>query len=226
MPIRSAGRSKMELSMELKTVVSMCETQPITVIGLQHLFSTTEDLSFGEAYQSILHWTPRSGVQNEILLVDKIYGAQNILDGLAHLRTLNQAPFVVIWGTSLKESEPLRYLQAGAHGILSRTAELPVLLACLRSVAQGKSWMQNSLFRDIAQPVLQFRSELTPREQEVMRLVEQGYKNREIAEELGIRPGTVKIHLKHVFEKTGIRGRHGIALNGLREKGVVSLLTS
>jgi DNA-binding NarL/FixJ family response regulator len=56
-----------------------------------------------------------------------------------------------------------------------------------------------------------------------MLLVEQGFKNREIATELGIRPGTVKIHLKHIFEKTGVRGRYGLALTGLREKGVVSL---
>jgi DNA-binding CsgD family transcriptional regulator len=36
----------------------------------------------------------------------------------------------------------------------------------------------------------------------------------------------VKIHLKHIFEKTGVRGRHGLALNGLRQKGVISLLAS
>jgi DNA-binding NarL/FixJ family response regulator len=53
--------------------------------------------------------------------------------------------------------------------------------------------------------------------------VEQGSKNKEIALELGIRPGTVKIHLKHIFEKTGVRGRYGLAINGLKEKGVVSI---
>ena len=48
-----------------------------------------------------------------------------------------------------------------------------------------------------------------------MELVEQGLKNREIGRDLGIRPGTVKIHLKHIFEKTGVRGRYGLALSGL-----------
>ena len=42
---------------------------------------------------------------------------------------------------------------------------------------------------------------------------------QEIATRLGIQTGTVKIHLKHIFEKTGCRGRYGLALSGLREKG-------
>ena len=53
--------------------------------------------------------------------------------------------------------------------------------------------------------------------------------NRDVAltwKEAIHRPGTVKIHLKHIFEKTGVRGRHGLALNGLRQKGVISLLAS
>jgi two-component system nitrate/nitrite response regulator NarL len=67
------------------------------------------------------------------------------------------------------------------------------------------------------------RSDLTAREVQVLELVEQGFKNKEIAVELGIRPGTVKIHLKHIFEKTGVKGRYGLAITGLREKGVVSM---
>jgi two-component system nitrate/nitrite response regulator NarL len=58
-----------------------------------------------------------------------------------------------------------------------------------------------------------------------MELVEHGLKNKEIAHELNIRPGTVKIHLKHIFEKTGVRGRYGLALTGLKHRGVISLMT-
>jgi DNA-binding NarL/FixJ family response regulator len=69
------------------------------------------------------------------------------------------------------------------------------------------------------EPQRRSRSNLTPREQQVVELVEQGLKNKEIAREMGIRPGTVKIHLKHIFEKTGVRGRFGLALAGLQDKG-------
>jgi DNA-binding NarL/FixJ family response regulator len=56
-----------------------------------------------------------------------------------------------------------------------------------------------------------------------MGLVERGLKNQDIAFALGICTGTVKIHLKHIFEKTGVRGRYGLALNGLKDRGMVSV---
>lgn len=83
--------------------------------------------------------------------------------------------------------------------------------------------MEDSVFRDSTRPEGYPRSELTAREHQVLELVEQGFKNKEIALELGIRPGTVKIHLKHIFEKTGVRGRYGLAISGLRDKGLVSI---
>jgi len=67
--------------------------------------------------------------------------------------------------------------------------------------------------------------ELTPREHQALEMVEQGFKNKEIVLELGVRPGTVKIHLKHIFEKTGVRGRYGLAINGLKERGLVSMVS-
>jgi DNA-binding NarL/FixJ family response regulator len=83
--------------------------------------------------------------------------------------------------------------------------------------------MEDCVFRDQARGERYPRSELTAREQQVLELVEQGCKNKEIAQELGIRPGTVKIHLKHIFEKTGVRGRYGLALTGWRDRGLVSI---
>ena len=53
-------------------------------------------------------------------------------------------------------------------------------------------------------------------------LVEKGLRNRDIARQLGIQTGTVKIHLKHIFEKTGVRGRYGLAFTGLQNKGSIA----
>ena len=80
--------------------------------------------------------------------------------------------------------------------------------------------MEYSLLPEMEVVFRSGRSALTAREVQVMRLVERGLKNKEIGASLGIQTGTVKIHLKHIFEKTGIRGRYGLALNGLKQKGL------
>ncbi|HEX4230879.1 MAG TPA: response regulator transcription factor [Bryobacteraceae bacterium] len=214
-----------------KTTVSVCESQPLTVRGLQSLLDTTVDMKFCSAHGSPAEWMLSPFAEHtDVLIIDKGLGAKTVLETLGQLAASRgvrrPGPHVIVWGMSLTEAEALRFLQAGAKGIVRKSADMDTLLGCLRAVAQGKSWMENTVFRDA--PTLQISQKvpLTPREHQIMELVEQGFKNREIAQELGIRPGTVKIHLKHIFEKTGVHGRHGLALNGLRQKGVLSLLAS
>lgn len=215
-----------------KKTISICESQPLTVTGLRHLLNGTDDLVFGSSHPSPAEWMLSAGAdRTDVLIIDKGLGAKVVLDALTQLPGATSGaqpavPAVVIWGMSITEAEALRFLQAGAKGIIRKSADESTILACLRAVAQGRSWMQDSVFREANTAESPVRNDLTPREHQVMELVEQGFKNREIAQELGIRPGTVKIHLKHIFEKTGVRGRHGLALNGLRQKGVISLLAS
>jgi two-component system nitrate/nitrite response regulator NarL len=206
--------------------VSACDTQPVTAEGVRTLLSGSPDMLFADTTDSLaqaLDLVRRTSP--DVLMLDKAFGIQAILEWLADLKSAegNQSTAVVIWGVSVTEAEALRFLQAGARGILRKTASIQVVLACLRTVALGRSWMEDCVFRDSSRSDRYPRSELTSREQQVLELVEQGFKNKEIATELGIRPGTVKIHLKHIFEKTGVRGRYGLALSGLKDRGLVSI---
>lgn len=209
--------------------VAVCDTQPVTAEGIRTLLSEDRDLKYLQTADSLAKAADLvRGAQPSILLIDKAFGMQVILDWLADLRMGAvvdpcAATAIVIWGVSVTEAEALRFLQAGARGILRKTAEVPMVLACLHTVAAGRTWMEDCVFRDAGRADRYPRSELTSREQQVLELVEQGFKNKDIAQELGIRPGTVKIHLKHIFEKTGVRGRYGLALNGLRERGAINL---
>jgi DNA-binding NarL/FixJ family response regulator len=204
--------------------VAICDTQPVTAEGIRALLSSSQDLNCGPAVDSleaaaelIRRETP------DILIIDKAFGIQLVLEWITSMRQRGVETAMVIWGVSMTEAEALRFLQAGARGILRKSATPSAILSCLRTVAGGRNWMEDCVFKDLVRADRYPRSELTPREQQVLELVEQGFKNKEIAGELGIRPGTVKIHLKHIFEKTGVRGRYGLALNGLKDRGVLSL---
>jgi DNA-binding NarL/FixJ family response regulator len=185
-------------------------------VGLGCLINKCPDLEFFGAAAS-----PAQAVRlveehsPAVLILDKSFGAQAIFETLGALGTFHPATSAVVWGLSITEGEALRFLQAGARGVLRRSAQPETLLTCLRAVAEGATWMEPKVSADRARPARSGAPQLTSRERQVLELVAQGLKNREIGAELGIRPGTVKVHLKHIFEKTGVRGRYGLALSGL-----------
>jgi two-component system nitrate/nitrite response regulator NarL len=209
-----------------KTVL-VVESQPLTSEGVRSVLSGCDDLEFTRAVDTLAAAAEFvRPLTPDLVLIDKTFGSQAVVEWLTSVRSLQRggmASQVVVWGSSITEPEALRLLQIGVKGILRKTSDPETLLVCLRAVAAGANWMEDSLFRDSSRGERYARSELTPREQQVLEQVEQGLKNKEIARELGIRPGTVKIHLKHIFEKTGVRGRYGLALTGLKEKGVFEL---
>lgn len=219
---------------EERTVL-VCETQPITAEGIRALLEETPPFKYAAGCESL--GACREQMRRfypHVVILDKALGSQAILDWLAEIRatahpdspepTLPAPVNVVVWSVSMTEAEALRFLQHGAKGVIRKTAPPYLLIDCLRTVASGLNWMEPGVFGDAARLERSSRSSLTAREQQVMELVERGMKNREIARELQIRPGTVKIHLKHIFEKTGVRGRYGLALSGMRQKGMIAMV--
>ena len=202
--------------------VAVCDTESIAIQGLRSLLEKSDDLRVIAAGSSLVDGMEAiRDLQPSILIVDKAFGTSAVVEWMTALRTLGQRIAVVVWGSSMSQPEALRLLQSGAAGVVRKTASLETVLECLRTVASGSNWMEDEMLREMDRPVRSGHSPLTSREAQVMELVERGLKNKDIAENLGIRIGTVKIHLKHIFEKTGIRGRYGLAISGLKEKGLL-----
>lgn len=192
--------------------------------GLRSLLDSVEGLRVVAAENSLEDGMDAAEeLKPSIMIVDKAFGINTVMEWIRTLRSAKSRMATIVWSVSISEAEALRFLQAGAAGVVRKTTPLGELLTCLQTVASGGTWMEGNLARNAERPVRTGRSALTAREQQVMELIERGYKNKEIAVALGIRTGTVKIHLKHIFEKTGIRGRYGLAISGLKEKGLLAL---
>lgn len=203
--------------------VLMCDTQPLAIEGVRGLLAATPDLRFAGAVCSLGAATELTrALVPAAIVIDKALGMQPITEWLNRLAASGSPMAAVVWGAAISEPEALRLLQSGAKGVLRRTADPETLVTCLRTVAAGNTWMEPGIFGETGSASQPRRSPLTPRENEVADLVEKGLRNRDIARSLGIQTGTVKIHLKHIFEKTGVRGRYSLALNGLREKGALA----
>lgn len=210
-----------------KQSVAICETQPVTAEGLRGLLSGSDDLHCQWSVPNLpvaVQLNKQRPVQ--VIVIDKAFGPPALMTSISELRMATPETGVVVWGHSLTEADALRLLQTGVRGILRKSSDIFQVLSCMRAVAGGNTWVEDSIFRDSFTTGRPGRNELTDREQQVLELVERGLKNKEIALDLGIRPGTVKIHLKHIFEKTGVHGRYGLALNGLRHRNMLELPAS
>ncbi len=199
-----------------KSIV-VVDTQPISIEGMRSLIESCSELRYAGAVTTLPAGIELvRGARPSVVIIDKAFGIQPLVDWLPSLKSCQSA--AIIWGAGIGNSDALRLVQAGARGVVQKTSDLDVVMSCIRTAAEGGTWMSDTILQETERET-RSRSSLTAREHQVVELVERGMRNKEIAGNLGIRTGTVKIHLKHIFEKTGCRGRYGLALAGLREKG-------
>jgi DNA-binding NarL/FixJ family response regulator len=199
--------------------VFVCEPQPIVIEGLQKVLAETNDLVFvGAVSRPADALDAIRRIQPNIVLIDGSTGLTAPLRLLGHLKAAGPT-HQVLWVVDLPETDAFRALQMGARGIVKKTLPTAILLRCLREVGAGQIWMQES---EQVADFLQRRdaSRLTPREKEVVRLICRGLRNKQIAENLHITAGTVKVHLMHIFEKTGLKDRLALAVHGRELVGV------
>lgn len=194
--------------------VFACESQPIAVEGLQRVLAECEDLEFvGSSAKPTEAMDALARVRPDIVLIDLAGGLIPALRLVSTLRAAASKSVPVLWVVDLPEGEAFRALQSGVRGIVRKTLPVSKLVECLREVAKGRIWM------DEQQPAAEFlhhreASRLTPREKQIVALICRGLRNKQIAENLHITPGTVKVHLMHIFEKTGLKDRLALAVRG------------
>jgi two-component system, NarL family, nitrate/nitrite response regulator NarL len=199
--------------------VAICDKEPVAIEGLRTLLHTTGEWRVvaserrpADLLDSVRAWSP------DVAVFDRAFGLEPVLNAIQTMRGSGLATAPVVWGVSISEADAVRLLRAGALGVVRKTCTLSALVECMASAAGGGTWVDEGLAPAAEAAPRVAPPSLTRRELQIMELVERSLRNREIAAALGIRVGTVKIHLRHIFEKTGIRGRYGLALLGLRAK--------
>lgn len=163
--------------------------------------------SGSEALQAIADKNP------EIVVLDIQMPEGTGLDVLRTMRSAGDDRPVVLLTASIDERGFAESLKLKVDGVLLKSSDPALLIDCLDSVRAGDEWIDPHLDSEAARADdSPDKSLLSPRETELVKLVRQGMRNRDIAEQLGITEGTVKVYLHSVFEKTGVANRTELAI--------------
>ncbi len=120
---------------------------------------------------------------------------------------------IVLWVNNISTELAFQAMGLGVRGILRRTLPTDLQVKCLQKVQAGELWFEKALTDSF---LCARRVALTQREGQLVSLLSQGLKNKEIATTLMISEGTVKVYLSRLFQKVGVKDRFELALFGLK----------
>lgn len=175
----------------------------------------------GEAQDGAQALEMMEGLQPDVVLTDlRMPG----LDAVALTQAAGRrwpAMRVIVLSTYEGEEEIYRSLEAGAYAYLLKRESLgDEILKAIRAVHAGERYVPPSVASALARRI--HRSELTPRELEVLKAVAEGRRNKQIADQLQISETTVKGHITSILTKLGVSDRTEAVTIALR-RGVIRL---
>ena len=193
--------------------VLVADDHPIVRAGIVALLTQASDITVvGEAKTGAEAVTRASELRPDLVLMDlrmpELSGAEATAQIIAMIPTTR----VLVLTTYETDADILGAIEAGANGYLLKAAPQEELLEGVRAAVDGQTVLAPAIAARLVERVRQNanpaeRSNLSPRELDVLRLVASGHSNSEIAAQLFIGEATVKTHLVHTFEKLGVNDR-------------------
>ena len=205
--------------------IVLADDHPIVLGGLEQLLSMESDLAVvarartgDEALTAMRHEHP------DLVIADLSMPG---LSGIDVLRESGATTKLILLTARIQPDEVLEAMRLGVAGIILKESAALQIIDCIRAVLAGDQWIDPIVGRRTLDGVLRRQAGaervanvLTAREVEVVRLVAGGLRNKEIADSLSISEGTVKAHLRAIFEKLGVASRARLIVYA-RENGVL-----
>ena len=157
----------------------------------------------------------------DLLLLDVNLPDGSGLDVLRRMSRSRARPEVILLTAGMDDAQLLAAADLNPEGMVLKTSDPGLLTECMDAVVAGKRWIDPEIADRTRQAEERAASAppLTRRERELIELVRQGLKNRDIASELGVTEGTVKVYLHAIFDKLQVENRTELAL---RAAGLIS----
>lgn len=205
----------------------MADDHAIFRDGLRKLLADAEEIQIvGEASNGVECIKMLAKLKPDILLLDLRMPEK---DGLGVLEEVNfdSTPTRVIVLTAAEDDrDVVRAMRLGARGVVLKQSASDLLVKAIHKVFDGEIWLDNRMTAEVIDAFKksaeagQRREKplLSDREKEIVQLVAQGFRNREIGEKLFISEQTVKNHLHNIFDKLGVSDRLELALYAIHHR--------
>jgi DNA-binding NarL/FixJ family response regulator len=194
------------------TRILLYSSEPILAQGLSFVLSGNSDLRLvGVCNSTDNLGTTLETEKPDVLLLDLTSDVSFQL--LRELKKRSDTCKMLLWVNAISTELAFQAMGLGVRGIVRKTLPAETLIECLRKVNQGELWFEKTL----TDSMLSARKvSLTRREGQLVTLLSQGLKNKEIATVLCVSENTVKVYLSRLFQKVGVKDRFELALYGLR----------
>ncbi|TMD22547.1 MAG: response regulator transcription factor [Chloroflexi bacterium] len=176
----------------------------------------------GEATDGATAEALTATLRPDVVLMDLVMPGT---DGIATIRRLRQsvaAAAILVLTSYLDDVHLFAALEAGAAGYLLKDVQPDELVRAIRQTHQGESALHPKVAARLVQHTARPASfaDFTPRERDVLRLLAEGFPNKEIARRLSLSEKTVKTHVSNILQKLGVSDRTQAALMAVR-RGLV-----
>jgi NarL family two-component system response regulator LiaR len=177
----------------------------------------------GEAADGVGAEQMTSTLRPDVVLMDLVMPNTDGIATIRRLRAAREKPTVLVLTSFLDDVHVFAALQAGAAGYLLKDVQPDELVRAIRHVHQGESALHPKVAARLVQHTAQPAgfADFTPRERDVLRLLAEGFANKEIARRLSLSEKTVKTHVSNILQKLGVADRTQAALLAVR-RGLVS----
>jgi NarL family two-component system response regulator LiaR len=197
--------------------------------GISALLSTETDIEvLGEATNGAEGVEKAVALRPDVVLMDVVMPKMDGIEATRRITAMPDAPRVLVLTSFAADDQVFPAIKAGALGYLLKDSGPNELIRAIRQVHRGEPSLEPAIASKVlfelahppkAEPTT---DPLTERELEVLRLIAQGYSNRQIADELVITEMTVRAHVSNILGKLHLASRTQAALFALRE-GLASM---
>ncbi|MBW0006155.1 MAG: response regulator transcription factor [Sphingomonas sp.] len=196
------------------TRVLLVDDHPMIAAALEMLLRESDFELLGRARTVAEANKQVSSLKPDLLLLDVNLPDGSGLDVLRKLSRSRSRPRVILLTAGMDESQLLTAADLNPEGMVLKTSDPSLLTECMDAVVSGKRWVDPEIAERTRQAEEKAASAppLTRRERELVELVRQGLRNRDIASELGVTEGTVKVYLHAIFDKFHVENRTELAL--------------